>query len=236
MADGTHNYQAARSVTVTTTGNIDNLDVDGVGMLLMNNASAAVIRGIAAGYHGKFLTVVPIGAGSVTVNHQDTNSSAANRIITATGDAITGLTVLQYDGVTARWRVIKASNTDWTAVPYNSGDYTGSGSLTWTVASGDVTDYSYKIIDGNTVILNIRIENTSISGTGNILYVALPAAIQPLNSLAGPALAFDNGTGAPAFFSMDVGTGQVQFVRVDLANWAAATDATSVYAVISYEI
>lgn len=116
MADGTHNYQSARSVTVTTTGNIDDLDVDGAGMLVMNNASAAVIRGIDAGYHGQILVIVAIGAGAVDVNHQDTNSAAANRIITNTAAAVSlpasgvGAVVLQYDGVTARWRSIAFGN------------------------------------------------------------------------------------------------------------------------------
>lgn len=106
MADGTHHYQAAMSTTVTTTGNIDNLDIDGAGMLVMNNASAATIRGIAAGYHGKRLVIVAVGAGTVTLNHQDTNSSVANRIITPVAAAMPiQLAVLTYDGVNARWRL-----------------------------------------------------------------------------------------------------------------------------------
>jgi hypothetical protein len=125
---------------------------------------------------------------------------------------------------------------NWIGIPYDAADFTGDGTITWGVDSADVTDYSYKIIDGNTVILNVRIENTDVSGAGQILFVAIPPEIEPKKSLAGPALAFDNGTGAPAFFSIDVGTGQIQFVRVDLANWAASTDSTSVYAVISYQI
>lgn len=112
---GTHNYQAARQIIITTTGNIDDLDVDGAAVLLMNNASLSTIRGIKAGYSGKDIVVIPIGAGNVELAHQNANSAAANRLINFNTAANTVLTpgVIAYyrrDDTTNRWRQVFQSN------------------------------------------------------------------------------------------------------------------------------
>lgn len=127
---------------------------------------------------------------------------------------------------------------NWVNIPYDSANFTGNGTIVWTVDAGDQTDFSYKIIDGNTVILNIRIETTDLSGAGNILRIALPAAITPKKGIAGPALIIDAGTVNPGgFFSMAAGTAAVTFVRNDFGNFTVtAADNTGVFVVISYEI
>jgi hypothetical protein len=97
--------------TFTTTGNIDNLDFQHARYIRANNATLATIRGLVAGYYdGQVVTIVSIGAGQVNLSHQNTNSTAANRIITNNANthayaAGTGTVTLQYDLTTARWRV-----------------------------------------------------------------------------------------------------------------------------------
>lgn len=109
---GTHDYQAAREITITTTGNIDNLDIDGCSLLRMNNASSATIRGIKAGYAGQVIAVVSVGAGSVSLEHQNVNSQEANRLINLITASVTflvagkGAALYQYDNNTLRWRLI----------------------------------------------------------------------------------------------------------------------------------
>jgi hypothetical protein len=93
------------------TGNQDNFDTDDSRVLQMTNASAATIRGVAAGYNGQELTVLALGADTVTINHQDANSTAENRIITSTGAALV-LAVgeradLTYETTNDRWRAWK---------------------------------------------------------------------------------------------------------------------------------
>jgi len=108
---GTHNYQAAMATSpITTTGNIDDLDFEGAGLLVMNNAALATIRGLKAKYAGFRLTIIAIGAGNVELAHQNANSAAANRLInflTASNTVMTPGTAATYvyDIGTGRWRL-----------------------------------------------------------------------------------------------------------------------------------
>lgn len=110
---GSYHYQPARETTVTTTGNIDDLDFDSAGLLRMNNAALSTLRGLASkvDYAAEGLWIVSLGAGNVDIAHQDANSSAANRIITPTAATVTltagtGRAFLIYDLTTARWRLV----------------------------------------------------------------------------------------------------------------------------------
>lgn len=77
---------------------------------LSADAGASAITGFADGRAGRRLVVVNITANTLTLEHEDAASSAENRIISATGAAITlvqnDVAELYYDEVSARWRVI----------------------------------------------------------------------------------------------------------------------------------
>lgn len=69
------------------------------------------INGLAAGANGRIVQLDNVNAANViTLNHQSGSSTAANRIITPTGNAISipanGSVWLRYDGTSSRWRVI----------------------------------------------------------------------------------------------------------------------------------
>ena len=124
----------------------------------------------------------------------------------------------------------------WEDVPFDAGDFTGDGTIVWTVASGDVTDFSYTFLNRNTVCLNIRIENTTVAGTGTQLIVEVPAAIAPVKDVALIALVADNGTLESGFLSMSAASPFISFFRPGVANWSASTNASSVYTVLVYEV
>jgi hypothetical protein len=64
---------------------------------------------------------------------------------------------------------------EWTDVAYNSGNFTASGSMTWTVASGDVILYRYKMLSSDTMLLQWRIIQSSVGGTPDTnLMLAIP--------------------------------------------------------------
>jgi hypothetical protein len=70
----------------------------------------STITGFSAGSDGRMLIVVNISSNNVTITHQDINSMAGNRVITATALSLV-LTVddavcLIYDAITLRWRQI----------------------------------------------------------------------------------------------------------------------------------
>lgn len=85
--------------------------------ILRVTASGAdrTITGFVAGEEGDHLRVIAIGSNNVILADQDTNSSAANRIITHTGADVT-LTppesaTLIYDTTSNRWRIVNTTGT-----------------------------------------------------------------------------------------------------------------------------
>lgn len=103
---------APTTAVSTSTGNQDNFNFSDADVLFFNNASNVVLRGLVAGVDGQILDILAKGAGAVYLNNEDTNSTAANRILTrfpvttnslviASGGSVT----LIYDGTAARWVV-----------------------------------------------------------------------------------------------------------------------------------
>lgn len=73
------------------------------------NASGSAITGIASGYNNRKVTITNISANTLTIENEDTASTAANRILTGTGVAVSlaqnDTANLYYDAVSDRWRV-----------------------------------------------------------------------------------------------------------------------------------
>jgi hypothetical protein len=76
------------------------------------DAAGSAITGLTGGVDGKYITIINLGAGTLSFTNQDAGSSAANRIITSTGATVTlntnGRTTLIYDATTLRWRMLAA--------------------------------------------------------------------------------------------------------------------------------
>src|SRR6185437_12269310 len=83
---------------------------DAVGTWRLTSDAARAITGIANGVIGRRLTIVNVGANTITLKNQSASSVAANRLITGTGAdlaiAADQSVMLEYDGTTARWRVV----------------------------------------------------------------------------------------------------------------------------------
>ena len=81
---------------------------------ITGNATTSVITGIDAGsaQDGDAFTLTNVGAETILLSHQDTGSTAANRIITPDGQnyvlSENRSANIRYDATTARWRVITA--------------------------------------------------------------------------------------------------------------------------------
>jgi hypothetical protein len=93
-------------------GNNNNLAIGSATYLLISRSGGnPTITGISGGAAGRILYINFIGgAGNFSLANQDTNSLAANRIITTTGatqtTATDGGVILVYDGMNSRWRVV----------------------------------------------------------------------------------------------------------------------------------
>src|SRR3990167_787127 len=63
----------------------------------------------------------------------------------------------------------------WTTPTFSAGDFTASGSMTWTVDAGDVVTYAYTIINKVMTVL-FYIDPTTVGGTPSTsLQIAIPA-------------------------------------------------------------
>ncbi len=91
-------------------GDSNNVDVNVADLVRFSaNAGGSAVTGLAGGYPSRRIVLVNL-ANTLTLEHEDTASSASNRIISATGAAISlaanDMAELIYDEVGARWRVM----------------------------------------------------------------------------------------------------------------------------------
>jgi hypothetical protein len=76
----------------------------------LSSDAARDITGLSAGTSGQTVVLINVGSFAITLKHQSTSSSAANRILVPWAAdyilAADGAAVLVYDATTSRWRVI----------------------------------------------------------------------------------------------------------------------------------
>ncbi len=230
--------------TITTTGNVDDLDFQNADVIRLNNATLTTLRGLKAGiYDGQQVTLVSIGAGQVNLSHQDTGSTAACRLINTVSSiktplaAGTGYATYAYDLTTARWRLVLHEQGAVIDIPYTSTDYTATGGMTWTVDAGDVTTFAYRL-QGATMIYFVNIITCSIvAPLSSTLLVALyPVGVTVTKTCASGAQISDNGTAVPGSMQMILPGSQLSFRRSDKGNFAASTNASSVLGMLQVAI
>lgn len=238
---GSYNYQTAKEKTVTTTGNIDDLDLEGAGLLRMNNASLATIRGFASGYAGQEVTVVSIGAGQVDLAHQNAGSVAGNRLrnVATSGNtslaAGSGQATYKYDEETARWRLVTHDQGAYITPAFDAGNFTTDVG-TWTVQAGDVFSYAYKL-SGVSLHVILSIQVTTVATAPTQLRTAVPGGFTPAVSVLAVGEVLDNGIAALAL--LDISSALNNYIRaykLGGAAFAAATDNTYVIGSISFPV
>ena len=124
---------------------------------------------------------------------------------------------------------------EWQGVPYAAGDFTGSGSLTWTVDSGDVAVNRYTDI-GLTMLWSLGVVTTTTGGTASTeLRVTLPASRTVSATTTGVCAGIDNGTEVPSVWTATAGNTYVSFFRtISGANWSnASTNATALRCMVT---
>ena len=217
--------------TTTSTGNIADLNFGNAGLIRMNNASLATIQGLVAGVAGQTVTIISVGASQVDLSHQDAgDATAANRLVNTATSAPTslaagiGVATYAYDVTTARWRLVAHNQGEWITVPFAAGNFTGSGSLTWTVAAGQVVEQQYFLV-GKTILYNIYLSGTSTGGTAaNQLNIAMPSTFTSSTaSLACLVDVRDNNVNVQGLAYVTLNTTAAHINRQDRANFSNAS-------------
>jgi len=235
--------------TTTSTGTVNNFGATVARRLVLrcNNASLLTLTGIQfSGSDGDVIDVVSVGAGQVDLAHQDAGSTAGYRLINFATSGKTSLAAgsgtarYVYDGTTSRWRLLIHDQGAWITPAYAAGDFTGGGSMTWTVDSGDVSAYAYWL-KGRTLIVRWKLGTTSIGGTLNtIVQIKIPGGFSGVTSttsghMYGQGGVFANLSGA----IVDTGAPtQIQLYTANFgaANYAASTNTSSFYGSIPIEV
>lgn len=239
-------------LTTTSTGNQDNFVITSASIeadvLRCNNASLLTLRGIAApaspAKPGKKLIIVSVGAGQVDLSNQDTNSTAANRIITGHTNAATkislaagsGRALLEYDDTTDRWRVVVHEQGAAIAVTHANSNFTGAGTdADWDVAAGDQTTFTYRLRQRQ-LHIECTVVSSTVANTPADLRVTIPGGFTAANTVSSACYASDNGTVLMTRCYVEAAGTVIKIDRVGAATWANATNATSVQFSFDFEV
>lgn len=236
------------STAPTTTGTITAEPIPtGTGVLATyhNNATLKTIQGMVAGIHGQLWVHYSKGAGQVDFAHLHASGTALGKCknFATSGNtplaAGSGVAIYQYDataGVT-QWKLVTHEQGAWITPTFAAGNFTGNGSMTWTVDSGDVITMRY-MLRGRTLTVGFVLNTTTVGGTPNTTlnigngqwggFTAASFIYTPVALLA------DNGIAASARFTPSSTVLLVQ--RADLANFTASTNNTSLYGETVFDV
>lgn len=229
-------------VTSTATGTQNDFAPGLLGqtVLRMNNASAATITGFAGGIDGQLLTIISVGTGLVFLSHEDGGSSASNRLVNVATSAYTplsagfGSATYVYDATSSRWRLVAHEQGQPMADPFNAGDYTAAGSMTWTVQQSDVSNRHY-FLQGRVLTVCLVIFDSSIGGTPDVaLYSKVPGGF-----IGGPAslsLCHIANNGVEGIGQAKTNITNIEFRRVPLTNWSTSNNNAFVGVTISFAV
>lgn len=92
------------------TGTQNDYSLPSADVVRLTSDAARTITGFVAGTTGRVVVLVNVGSFAITLSHQSTSSTAANRVIVPwSADYILDpayAAVLVYDGTTSRWRIV----------------------------------------------------------------------------------------------------------------------------------
>lgn len=126
----------------------------------------------------------------------------------------------------------------WIDVPFNAGDYTGSGAMIWTVVNANVLTHRFKMLSPDTMILQVSIENADIGGTANnLLLLNIPNNKQARNRTGGAILVANNTVENSGRYLVTPGGPDVLlFQQLPGTAWTAGLDVNEIEFMIIIEV
>jgi hypothetical protein len=229
-------------VTSTSTGAQNNWAPTLVGNTFIewNGASLASITGLDGGVSGQIVTIKNITAAQIiTFANASGSSDVDNRFANHVTSGVTpvaagGWIRYQHDGT--NWKIIGHEQGEWITPTFAAGNFTGSSSMTWTVAAGDVLSFAYRV-RGKELTLNFYIQTTTVGGTPDVsLQLVLPGGFSAAKRTDNVIRVDNNGTPSAGHAVILEATSTFLCRLINDANWAAATDATGLRAVFTLEV
>lgn len=114
---------------------------------------------------------------------------------------------------------------DWNDVAYSAGNFTASGSMSWTVSSGEVATYRWTVI-GHTMTVEWDISGSTIGGSAGVsLQIAVPGGFTAAKATANLCLVTDGGTTQFGYASIAAAATVIQIQNSAAAgNWTTGSN------------
>jgi len=127
----------------------------------------------------------------------------------------------------------------WTTPAFDAGDFTANGSMTWTVAAGDVDTFAYTINNKMmTVVFNLV--TTTVGGTPSTnLLIKIPASKTATKTVSNPVAIRDNdvvGGREVGIAQVTAGATNIAIALISNVAFAGGADLTYVQGQITFEI
>jgi cell division protein FtsW (lipid II flippase) len=119
-------------------------------------------------------------------------------------------------------------------VPFNAGDFTANGAMTWTVQAGDVTTFQVFYHDTGTTVV-FTLVTTTVGGVANSeLRIAVPFAGTIAKTVTVPFVYTNSGTETIGVLSAIAGNSFFTLKKAGGANWGLEVNLCAVAGEITY--
>lgn len=237
--DGVEGEEAVQLHSTAGTAENNFRLAEGAGQLTVETTTAN-FTGFEAGESGKQILLVYTGTGTCKIHHQSTSSIINNRVTCPSTNGLivgkNGLIQLTYDDDLQSWRAFTINPGNPITPTFAAGNFTGNGAQTWTVGSGDVTTYAYSL-HNKLLTVFLFLVTTTVGGTPNpVLLVAIPAGYVVTKSMLNPVVIDDNSVRVIGYAYTMAASTTIQISKIDISNFAAATNTTQVFGQITFEV
>lgn len=235
------------TTTATDTGTVNDWapTIAGNTYIAWSGASDATFTGLSSSgvTAGTVVVIKNTGTKNAFFSHADTGSATANRF---TNLATSGKTPIAPGGHIAyvfdgtKWQLLSHEQGALISPAFDAAQYTGSGTITWTVIAGNVTTLAYRL-SGVVLTVWVYIDGTTISGSGVALKIGNSQwggfTVTKEQQTAG-ARDNDNGTRRAAFVQAPAGGTTINwYTDATAANaWAASTTNSGVVGTVTFEV
>jgi hypothetical protein len=185
--------------------------------------------------HTKFEGVTSTGATGTGKIVYDTSPTIASPTFTTpalgtpASGTLTNCTGLPLTGLVA---------TAWTTPSFDADDFTGSGSMTVSVESGDVATYAYILENGGkTMTVAWFIKTFTVGGTlDTIIKIAIPASKTATKRTTNTCLIYDGAVWAVGVAEVQASSTTIDIMKIDDVAWTAGTNDHFLRGQITFEI
>ena len=182
-------FSTPKGADYTTTGTQNNVALGAGSLIRYAGVADATFTGISGGNDGRQIHLMNSSSYNLTINNQDSGSTASNRVINPTGSSIivkpNTTAMIQYDAGASRWRILAVTLSGFSIIQ-------GGNSLGTEAIIGTTDAYGLSFITGGTNRFSLASSSATLSGNGAT--VLSGGTTLALTSASGSDLNITSGT------------------------------------------